>query len=526
MKIVRSAVCVALCLSLGPLAGPECRAQEDDGLLEMVVGLLSDEDKEMRSVGLEQVRSGLKGREATERFAALLPKLTADARVGLLSALADRGDKVARPAVVDAISSEAGEPVRVAAINALGYLGETADTRLLVKLLSEASDAAAAARASLARLQGQDVPPAIVGEMRNAAPTVRVILIEVLTARRALGTIPDILSAAVGDEPLVRTAAMKALGQLADPEHIPAMVQGVLRAERGRERDAAEKAVMVVCARIEDVDRRAEPLLAVYEVLNEGDRKTLLPTLGRVGGPAVLSIVEAAIGGNDSQLHAVGIRALCNWPDACVAPLLIELADNDKHPAHRTWALRALIRVAPLRDTRSDAQRLDLLRKAMSMATRDAERHLVLDRARRILSLESLHFITPYLDQPRHAQQACLSVVELAHHRGVREPNKAEFDRALEKVIEISKDAVVIDRAHRYKKGQTWVRPAKPVVAAAPPQAASVSADETGQQEIAPPNSEQTSRIYPVWIIVAAASLLVIGLVVLLSVTTRTGRGA
>jgi hypothetical protein len=41
----------------------------------------------------------------------------------------------------------------------------------------------------------------------------------------------------------------------------------------------------------------------------------------------------------------------------------------------------------------------------------------------------------------------------------VREPHKDEFHRALDQVIEISKDPVVVDRAQRYKKGQTWVRP-------------------------------------------------------------------
>ncbi len=63
------------------------------------------------------------------------------------------------------------------------------------------------------------------------------------------------------------------------------------------------------------------------------------------------------------------------------------------------------------------------------------------------------------MNRVRYAQQACQSVVELAHHRELRDENKAEFDRALDKVIQASKDATVIDRANRYKKGQTWVRP-------------------------------------------------------------------
>jgi hypothetical protein len=87
---------------------------------------------------------------------------------------------------------------------------------------------------------------------------------------------------------------------------------------------------------------------------------------------------------------------------------------------------------------------------------------LTLQRASAIRAPETLRFLVPYLDQPAYAQQACQTVVELAHHRDLREPNKAEFDRALDKVIQTSKDATVVDRANRYKKGQTWARPTVP----------------------------------------------------------------
>ena len=49
-------------------------------------------------------------------------------------------------------------------------------------------------------------------------------------------------------------------------------------------------------------------------------------------------------------------------------------------------------------------------------------------------------------------------MVELAHHRSLREPNKVEFDRALDRVIQVSKEATDIERAKRYKRGETWVR--------------------------------------------------------------------
>jgi hypothetical protein len=239
-------------------------------------------------------------------------------------------------------------------------------------------------------------------------------------------------------------------------------VQGVLRAETGREREAAEKAVMFVCSRIADGEQRAAPLLTAMGSLNESDRTAILPILGRVGGPAALQILEVAISDSDRDEHDAGVRALCNWPDASIASRLTELAQEDEHPEHRTKALRALIRIASLPDGRTDGEKLELLRTAMAACTRDAERNLVLQRASAIRTPETLRFVMPYLDQPACARQACQSVVELAHHRSLRESNKAEFERALDKVIQTSGDATLMDRANRYKKGQTWVRPIEP----------------------------------------------------------------
>jgi hypothetical protein len=199
--------------------------------------------------------------------------------------------------------------------------------------------------------------------------------------------------------------------------------------------------------------------VATVEVLENDESRALLPMLGRVGGAEALKAVEAAYRDSDEETHAAGLVALCNWPDGSIAARLLELARTEEHPEHRTMARKALIRIAPLPDDRSDARRLDLLRTTLAMCPDDQERNQVLDRAKAIRTIETLRFIEPFLNDEEFAQQACLTVVELAHHNSLRVPNKEEFDRALDRVIAISKDATVVDRAQRYKKGQTWVRP-------------------------------------------------------------------
>ena len=83
----------------------------------------------------------------------------------------------------------------------------------------------------------------------------------------------------------------------------------------------------------------------------------------------------------------------------------------------------------------------------------------MIERARAIRTIETLRFLLPFVENPVTSEKACGSIVELAHHRDLREPNKLEFDKALDIVLATSKNAESLERAKRYKIGQTWERP-------------------------------------------------------------------
>lgn len=464
MKRVRWLFVGVVCCGVAVGSAGNLSAQEEagDDVVELVIGLLNDSDKDIRALGLEQVRTQAKGEAATRKFAARLPTLPADAQVGLLRALAERGDRAARPAVLELLAASDDAAVRVAAIAALGALGESDDAKLLVaKLGGNDAGEQAAARKSLTRLYGEGVAKTMceVIAAKDADTALRVVLIEILAERREKTALGDLVAAAVDQDEKVRKAAMTALGEFAGPEQVAGMVRGVLAARSSAERAAAEKNVMFVCHRVKDADRQADALIAAIDALKPDEQAVMLSTLGRVGGPKALARVEKAIAADDPKQRELGIRALCNWPTADIAPRLAELATTAELPEQRTMALRALIRVAPLADKRSDAERLALLAKTMEMGQRDEERTLVLERTRAVRTVEALRFLLKYIDRPELTEAACESIVELAHHRALRDAHKEEFHAALDQVIAKSKDAVVVDRANRYKKGQTWVRP-------------------------------------------------------------------
>ena len=428
----------------------------------MIVKLIGENDNDFRAAGLDQIRTGAKGAAATKLFAAQLPKLDAAAQAALLVALADRGDAAARPAVLELLAASPSESLRAAALAALGKLGEPADLPLLVKSLSaESGSERTAAKSSLSRIRGGTISTTLAADINAAAPPVKVALIEVLATRRARDVMPAYLAATVDDNAQVRSAAMAALGQIGRPEQIAAMIPGVLRAERGGERDAAERNVALVCSRIENEDVRGDAVIKALESVNTAQSDQLLSLAGRVGGKKLIHFVAEIATGKDASRRKLGIDALSKWPDAGVADTLLEITTKATDVAERSQAFQGYVKISATRDSRSDKQRLDRMKQAMTIAKTLEEETLVLNRCRTAYDVETLRFVLPYVDRPQFAQLACETTVELAHHRELRDPNKAEFDKALDKVIATANDPVVVDRANRYKRGETWTRPTK-----------------------------------------------------------------
>lgn len=458
LRVLPGCLVLGLMLASSTTTLPAADAQPDE-FVRQVVKLIGDHDREFRAAGLEQVRSAAPGHALTQLFAAQLMKLGADGQIALQDAMADRGDVAARPAILNVFASSPDASVRAAAIGALGRLGGPEDLPLLVKAISDGSKLErVAARQSLTQISGATINKSLAAALPSASPKTKRDLIDVLATRRAADQFPAFVAATVDDDARVRRAAMAALGQIGRPEQIAQMLPGVLKAEKGSERDEAEKSVALICDRIENEDQRATALIEAVNTVDVARRDQLLSLLGRVGGSKLLNFVAAIATGQESSRRQLGIDALSKWPDASAADKLFEIAVRTTDPVERNQAFRGYLKVSATRDHRSDKQRLDRLKRAMKVAKTPEEVSLVINRVRTAYDIEALRFVLPYVDRPPYSQIACETIVEIAHHREVRDPNKVEVDKMLDKVIEISKDRVVVDRANRYKRGETWER--------------------------------------------------------------------
>jgi HEAT repeat protein len=445
--------CVLAAAAVAADPAPEVRA-----LGATVTKAILGADADLRDVALDRARHGLKGEWFTRTLAdEVLPAAAPAVQVSLVSVLADRGDASALPAITKLHASSGDAAVRAACVLAIGRLGGPAEVAAIAKALAAGDPEAAAARRALEILRGTDTPAAIRAAATAASGGTRAAIIDVLSARRDRQALADMVAATGDADAAVRQAGVRGVARLGGPDQVAGLVQNLIKAKPGSDRDEVEKAVVLVCTQNPGREQSAEHFLAAFKAAGETDRETLLPTLGRIGGPAALAIVDGLVA--DPASRRLGLAALTRWPDATVKDRLLELFAKSSDDAEKKLVLAALIRIAPLPDNKlNDAQKLELLKKTMDLCQRDEDRAKVLERANAICTVDTFRFVVPYLDDPNLAESACRSVVELAHHQKLRDANKDEFMRALDKVLGLTKNEELVDRANRYKAGQTWER--------------------------------------------------------------------
>jgi len=387
---------------------------DPDGAARQIVQALADKDAALRAVAIAGI-AALRGAKVAERFAAELPDLPPDARVLLIGALARRGGSGARPAIVKAAGGrDAG--VRAAAVKALGVIGDATCVELLCKALSDGqSDAEkAAAAASLRGLRAEGVDAAIVGGMGAVSPSLRGELIAVLADRTAAGAVGELIEQARGPDEGVRSAALKALGLLAGPKDLPALVELLVKLEGDAGRSEAERAVLLVSGKIEDGPKRAEAALGALKTASATPaRCSLLRVVGALGGAEAFEAVTAAMKDAAPPVRDTAVRVLAAWPDERALPALLELFGRAEGEAHRVLALRGCVRLLSL-GGRPAAERLRAYARLAGQARGARDKRLILGGLAGVADPGALKLVEPLLADAEVRAEAGLSMMQIA----------------------------------------------------------------------------------------------------------------
>ena len=406
-----------------------------DEAVSKIIKAIADKDATLSGTAIAHIAT-LKGRGVTRRFAAELPGLPAEAQVLLIRVLVRRGDLAASPAITTAVTSPNSE-VRIAAVEALGEIGDASSVKLLVRAMADGKSyrEKQAAMASLRRLSGDGIDETIVRCMKASVPATRAKLIELLQDRHVVAVVPDLLNEAAGQDKDVRKAAFKAIAVLATPDHLPRIIKLLVNLEGNEGRKEAERAVVTVSRGIDDEASRANATLAALgHARGTPGRCSLLRVLKGIGNAKAFDVVRTALKDKDSAVRDVAVRVLADWPDARATDTLLEVFRTTGDKTHRVMALRGCTRLLGLAGY-SAQKTIRVCGELMNGVRRPEERKLVLACLANVADPAALKLVEPYLTDNEVKAEAELATLGIARATigSARDEARAAANKLLEK---------------------------------------------------------------------------------------------
>lgn len=413
------------------------------GATPAILGYLRSDDKDVFAVGLWLARE-IQGPELTAALIAELKNVPPAKQAAVVSALADRNDPMALPALLDA--AKAGPaPVRIAAIQALGKVGGAAAVPVLLTAAID-QDQAVADKAidALTDAKGDGISEALVQQLGNAEGKLRNVLIQLAGARYITAAKPLLLKAADDANGDTRAAAVIALGATIDQAELPWLIARVTKPPRPEDAQPAQTALRMAAVRMPDREACAQMVRSAAQGGSVEQRIAALEVLAAVGGQVALESVAAAAKDSQPEIQDAGSRLLGEWMSVDAAPILLDLAKTAGDNKYKIRALRGYIRIARQLDL-PGPQRLAMCREALAAAQRPDEKRLVLDVLRRQAGKASLDLAAGLLSDPALKKDAAQAVLAIAEK--IVDSQKQLVIDATQRVIDAGVDADLASKA-------------------------------------------------------------------------------
>ncbi len=299
----------------------------------------------------------------------------------------------------------------------------------------------------------EKVGPFLLGKMKaEKVPSVKIV--DLLAKLKFYDAIDPLVELAKQKDPECWSVALRGLRGVCDPDDfdLRRMLRLYLEVQDPVQKDLVSRTTAAIAEKNPNAETRADVLLVLIDAEPEKDSAEfqiqVLPLLGRLGTAKVFALVEKSMNSENADIQEAAWLALCNWPNAEHAALLWKRAETGD-PA----ALRAFIRVITIPSERPAAEVFADLKRAFEKAVVPEDRLLAVERAKAVRTLEIVQWLAEMLDDEVLAQTACVSIVELAHHRFLRQPNKAVFDPILQKVKDVSQSEEIRQRAEKARLG-------------------------------------------------------------------------
>ncbi|SPE62869.1 exported hypothetical protein [Verrucomicrobia bacterium] len=355
---------------------------------------------------------------ATKAFVDLLPKVRPATQRGLIGALALRGDVSAGRAVAALEQSDVPE-VRLAALKAMGILGDAGNVPLLTKAAASGGGSERkAAFQSLTELRRGDVVSALLAQLSSSQPEEQEEAARVLGERGEVAAVSKLLAVARRGGDSARKAAFDALAVLVDAPQLSSLVDLVVQAKSEGARAQAAAALNQACHHLQTKNGHLDAL-ALVNGLKESPVEARLALLSVCSGlidPGLRAALRAATTDADARIRAAGIRALCDTTDAELLPDVGAIACDAPEEAFRTLAVRACVRLTTQEETvkLSNVQRVAVFKPILQTQLQPEQKRLVLSALAEIPDPAALALVDPFLKDDSVQAEADEAAIKIA----------------------------------------------------------------------------------------------------------------
>jgi HEAT repeat protein len=385
---------------------------EGKGALDDLLETMNGQATELQA-GALFLADTIAGTPATQKWVKTASKALPPVRARIIEMLARRGDQAALPFIVSCLEDDANS-VRLAAIAAAVRLGGDKGVDAVVAQLRqpEGADEIEMTRQSLLYCKGSYALAAVARTLPEMPAAARASFIDLLALRSAKAHVEVVFAQVEETDESVRLAALKALDDLAGPEHLPRLIDLLIQAKSSKERSAAQKAVVLVSKQGPDGPARVEPLLNVVRAADDDKKKVLLPVLSAISGRTALAEVLRETSSANDQLKETAVRTLSKWPGTEAIPALMSILANTTDQTHQVLAVRGLARLIKDGDMAPD-KKVELFSQTLDGVERPEEKRLLLAGLGSVKTLASLKRVCKLLDDEAVRTEAIRAAVQI-----------------------------------------------------------------------------------------------------------------
>jgi HEAT repeat protein len=382
-----------------------------EAAMPALLAAANDKNPAYRAAALKYA-ADFTGEPLTAQWLKQLKKASPEAKAGIINMLGDRNDPGAYAAVAKSLNSK--EPaVKMAAISAAAKLGQESSLPKLLQMIKTTDKAETdVIKRSLLTMQGENVVAQVAAALPKTSSYGKAALLEVLGARKAAAHSDQVLALASVQDPVVKLAALNALGNIASQNHLPLLYPLLLSANTEDEESSAQAAIINVLS-VADKSHSTDMIMEQMRTSPADKKHRYYAVLASIGSKKALEAVITEFRKGDDVAKKAAIKALSNWENFSAGRELLKIAQSSPESPYFNQALTGYIQQVRSSSNTPENKYL-FLREAMVIAKTADQKKKIMQEIGRSRTLPALLYAGTFLDDKEVQQQAVHAVMNIA----------------------------------------------------------------------------------------------------------------